>query len=76
MPLFPFCTPENIRKPGLFYVFRGYRNGTLALHGLVLHVVPNVFRVNDKGTKMMLVTSQRKGASKVSLEGNFEKEIW
>ena len=33
MSVFPFYTPDNVRKP-LADVFRGYRNGTLAWNGL------------------------------------------
>ena len=33
-PMFCFPTPENIRKPLFFYVFRVYRSGALVENGL------------------------------------------
>ena len=33
--MFPFYTPENIRKPKFSGVFREYKMGTLARNGLI-----------------------------------------
>ena len=33
--MFPFYTPENIRKSRFTGVFRGYKTGTLARNGLI-----------------------------------------